>query len=157
MSKDLKSAADAVLRSAVESKGGVPGVVAMATDAKGTIYTGTAGRRSLAEPAPMTEDTVFAIFSCTKAVTGTAILQLVEQGRLDLDAPARTYVPEIAAIQVLEGFDAAGNPVLRAPKRDITPRMLMLHTAGFGYNFFNADLRDYEEKTGLPPIIACAR
>lgn len=162
MPKDMKAAADAVLATAVARKDGVPnsglpGVVALATDAKGTIFTGAAGRRSLADPAPMTEDTVFAIFSCTKSVTGTAILQLVEDGLLDLDAPARTYVPAIGEIQVLDGFDGAGNPILRAPRRDITTRMLMLHTAGFGYSFFSPDLRDYEEKTGLPPIIACAR
>ncbi|MCF4164249.1 beta-lactamase family protein [Zavarzinia compransoris] len=162
MPKDMKAAADAVLAATVARTGGVPdsgvpGVVALATDAKGTIYAGAAGRRSLADPAPMTEDTVFAIFSCTKAVTGTAILQLVEDGLLDLDAPARTYVPAIADIQVLDGFCDEGNPRLRAPKREITTRMLMLHTAGFGYSFFCPNLRDYEEKTGLPPIIACAR
>ena len=89
----------------------------------------------------MTEDTVFALFSCTKAITATAVLQLVEQGRLELDAPAKAYLPEIGALQVLEGFDDAGAPRLRPPKRDVTTRMLMLHTAGFGYEFFNAEYR----------------
>ena len=85
----------------------------------------------------MTTDTVFAIFSTTKAITGTAVLQLVEEGKLDLDAPAKKYAPEIGKAQVLEGFDAAGKPRLRAPKRAVTTRMLLLHTAGFGYDFFN--------------------
>ena len=80
---------------------------------------------------------MFAIFSTTKAITGTAGLQLVEDGRLDLDAPAKNYAPEIGKLQVLEGFDAAGKPRLRPPKRDVTTRMLLLHTAGFGYDFFN--------------------
>jgi CubicO group peptidase (beta-lactamase class C family) len=81
-------------------------------------------------PPDMTTDSVFAIFSTTKAVTGTAVLQLVEERKLDLDAPAKQYLPEIAEVQVLDGFDAAGKPKLRAPKRDITTRMLLLHTAG---------------------------
>ena len=58
----------------------------------------------------MTTDSVFAIFSTTKAITGTACLQLVEEGRLDLDAPAENYAPDIGKLQVLEGFDAAGKP-----------------------------------------------
>ena len=55
--------------------------------------------------ADMTTDTVFAIFSTTKAITGTAALQLVEDGQLDLDAPAKIYAPDIGKLQVLEGFD----------------------------------------------------
>ena len=79
----------------------------------------------------MTTDCVFAIFSTTKAITGTAVMQCVEEDKLDLDAPAKNYAPDIGKLQVLDGFDAAGKPKLRAPKRDITTRMLMLHTAGF--------------------------
>ncbi|MDR3533478.1 MAG: serine hydrolase [Rhodopila sp.] len=138
MGQDLRAVADAILQSVVSGSPRVPGVVAMVTDRQGNIYEGAAGKRMLGQDADMTTDTVFAIFSTTKAITGTAALQLVEQGRLDLDAPAKTYVPEIAKVQVLEGFDEAGKSKLRAPKRDITTRMLLLHTAGFGYEFFNA-------------------
>ena len=49
------------------------------------------------------------------------------------DAPAAKYASEIGKSQVLEGFDAAGKPRLRAPKLAVTTRMLLLHTAGFGY------------------------
>ena len=103
-----------------------------------------------ASPQPMTPDSVFALFSCTKAVTGTAVLQLVEEGRLDLDAPAKRYVPEIGALQVLEGFDEPGALRLRPPKRDITTRMLMLHTAGFGYPYFSATLERLAAEHGQP-------
>jgi methyl acetate hydrolase len=65
-----------------------------------------------------------------------------------LDAPATTYVPDIGKLEVLEGFDASGNPSLRAPKRDITTRMLMLHTAGLGYDFFNANYFRLAKSTG---------
>ena len=138
MVSKLSSACDGVLQSVVTGKDRVPGVVAMITDRSANIYEGTAGERMLGGGQPMTADTVFAIFSTTKAITGTAILQCVEEGKLDLDAPAKSYVPDIGKLEVLEGFDASGKPKLRAPKRDITTRMLMLHTAGLGYDFFNA-------------------
>jgi methyl acetate hydrolase len=138
-------------------KGRVPGVVAMVTDRNHNIYEGSAGTRSLATGEPMTLDTVFAIFSTTKAIGGTAVMQCVEEGLLDLDAPAKEYVPDIGEIQVLDGFDADGRPKLRAPKRDITTRMLMLHTAGFGYNFFNENYNRLTEEHGQPLIVAANR
>ena len=58
----------------------------------------------------MTADTVFWIASMTKAITSAAAMQLVEQGKLALDAPIAEVLPELAAPQVLEGFDAAGEP-----------------------------------------------
>ncbi len=141
MAAEFTAAADAIVQKAVTGEPRVPGVVAMATDGSGDFYQGAAGVRCLGEPQPMTPDSVFALFSCTKAVTGTAVLQCVEEGRLDLDAPAKRYVPEIDELQVLEGFDEAGGLRLRPPKRDITTRMLMLHTAGFGYPYFSAALK----------------
>jgi methyl acetate hydrolase len=157
MNSELTRAADAVLNDVVKSNPRVPGVVAMATDRGGNIYEGAAGKRVLGQDADMTTDTVFAIFSCTKAITGTAIMQLVEDGKLDLDAPAKTYAPDLARTQVLDGFDAGGKPKLRAPKRDITTRMLMLHTAGFGYEFFNEKLRDSAAVTGQQSVITSSK
>jgi len=149
-----KSRIDAALHRAVEA-GDVPGVVAMATDRQSVIYEGAFGKRVLGQPAPMTTDTVAWIASMTKAVTGAAAMQLVEQGKLDLDAPAAKVVPAIGAAQVLEGFDAGGQPRTRAPKRPITLRHLLTHTAGFGYDIWNADLAKYQEAKGVPGIISC--
>jgi len=134
MATDFKAAADAVLNRVVTSEPRVPGVVAMVTDPQRNIYEGAVGKRRLDRDADMTTDTVFGIFSTTKAITGTAALQLVEEGKLDLDAPAKTYVTEIGELKVIAGFDANGEPKLRAPKRDVTTRMLLLHTAGLGYD-----------------------
>ncbi len=156
-SLQLQRGADAVLENAVSGDSRVPGVVAVVTDREGNIYEGAAGQRMLGADAPMSLDTVFAMFSTTKAVTGTAILQLVEANRLALDAPAKQYAPAIGALQVLEGFDAAGAPKLRAPKRDITTRMLLLHTAGFGYDFFNEDYNRLAEKHGQPSVVSASR
>lgn len=150
----LKTQADALLRTAAES-GDVPGVVATATDRNGTIYEGGFGWRTLGESAEMTPDTVVWIASMTKALTGTAAMQLVEQGILALDSPVSTIIPALGEVEVLEGFDADGQPRTRKPKRAITLRHLLTHTAGFGYSFWNADVVRYQQVKGLPPIISC--
>jgi methyl acetate hydrolase len=154
MGNDLRSACDAILQ---RTATGVPGVVAMITNRSGNIYEGAAGKRSLGGSQPMTTDSVFEIYSTTKAITGTATLQCVEEGKLDLDAPAKNYVPDIGKLEVLDGFDADGNPKLRAPKRDITTRMLMLHTAGLGYDFFNASYLRLAQERGQPSVITCLK
>lgn len=153
MGADFKAAADAILDGLVTASPRVPGVVAMATDRHRNIYEGAAGVRRLDRPDPMTADTVFAIFSTTKAITGTAVLQLVEKGKLDLDAPAKAYAPGIGRLQVIDGFDENGEPKLRAPKRDVTTRMLLLHTAGFGYDFFNETYNRLAQEKGQPSVV----
>jgi methyl acetate hydrolase len=143
------AAIDAMLEGAVAT-GEVPGVVALAADRSGEIYRGAFGRRDLASDAAMAPDTVFWIASMTKAITSVMAMQLVEEGKLALDAPLGPLLPWLAEVQVLEGFDAAGQPRLRAPKRPITLRHLLTHTAGFSYNTWNADIGRYMEVTGLP-------
>ncbi len=145
-----------MLRDVAERENGVPGVVAMATDRQENFYEGAAGKRELGKDQAMTTDTVFAIFSCTKAVTGVAVMQLVEEGVLGLDDPAKEYTPEIAEIGVLEGFEDSGEPRVRPPASDITVGQLMLHTAGFGYDFFNQDLVKYGEKRNVPSVVTAS-
>ena len=77
-------------------------------------------------------------------------MQLVEQGKLSLDEPIGKVLPEIAAPQVFEGFDASGKPKLRAAKRPITLRHLLTHTAGYCYDIWNADMGKYMEHAGHP-------
>ncbi len=143
------AAADRVLRQAVES-GAVPGVVAMAGNAAGLLYQGAFGTRGLADATPMSLDTVFAIFSMTKAITSVAAMQLVEAGRLTLDGPLGAWCPHLAAPQVLEGFDAEGRPKLRPAKRAVTLRHLLTHTAGFSYNMWNPDIGRYMQVMEMP-------
>jgi len=64
-------------------------------------------------------------------------------------------LPNLAAPQVLEGFDAKGEPKLRPAKNPITLRHLMTHTAGFCYDLWNGEMVKYLEKTGLPGITTC--
>jgi methyl acetate hydrolase len=153
----LRAECDGILRRVTTVKDRVPGVVAMITDHSANIYEGAMGERMLGSGKEMTADTVFAIFSTTKAITGTAIMQCVEEGKLDLDAPAKDYVPDIGKLQVIEGFDAGGKPKLRPPKRDITTRMLMLHTAGLGYDFFNTTYNRLAQEHGQPSVITCSK
>ncbi len=155
--EDLKATTDTILNRVVTSNPRVPGVVAMVTDRQRNIYEGAAGKRRLDRDVDMTTDTVFAIFSTTKAITGTAALQLVEEGKLDLDAPAKNYAPDIGKLQVIEGFSENGEPRLRAPKRDVTTRMLMLHTAGMGYDFFNETYNRLAQEKGQPSVITASK
>ena len=157
MAQSLKQAADFILHSKAHSDLKVPGVVAMATDKTGNIYEGAAGRRALDSDLAMTTDSVMCIFSCTKSITGVTLMQLVEEGKVKLSDPAKKYVPEIGQVQVLEGFDANGKPKLRAPKSDITLNQLMLHTAGFGYEFFSHDVLKYIGATNTPSLITSAK
>ena len=110
MGTSLKQAADTVLNYTVGRFGGAPGVVAAVTDRKSNIYEGAAGVRELGKSQAMTTDSVMAIFSTTKAIAGTCVMQLVEEGKISLEDAAKKYVPEIAQLQVLDGFDAAGQP-----------------------------------------------
>jgi methyl acetate hydrolase len=133
----------------------IPGVVAVAASGKDVIYQGAFGKRDLSKPDNMTTDSVFWIASMTKAITTAAAMQLVEQGKLSLDAPIGKLLPDLAAPQVLEGFDAQGEPKLRPTKSAITLRQLMTHTAGFCYDMWNGDMGTYLAKTGIPGITSC--
>lgn len=150
----MKAAADTLLKDSV-SKGDVPGVVAVATDAKGTTYEGGFGKRVLGQAAEMTPDTVVWMASMTKAITGAAAMQQVERGKIGLDAPTKEVIPYLGEVEVLEGFDAAGKPRMRKPKRDITLRHLLTHTAGFSYEIWNADIITYQTTMGVPGITGC--
>ena len=144
---------DTLFSQAVETKR-MPGIVAVAATDKGRVYEGAFGTREIGKPAPMTLDTVVWIASMTKAITATAAMQLVEKGKLTLDRPASQVVAEIGRAQVLDGWDG-GTPRLRAPKRPITLRHLLTHTAGYAYEIWQADIARYQQATNTPGITTC--
>ncbi|MNB79681.1 Esterase EstB [compost metagenome] len=154
MNPGFTSSLNHLLDAATAGSQRVPGVVAALVGRDGLVYEGASGQRTQGQAPAMTTDSVFAMFSTTKAITATAVLQLFEEGRLDLDAPARNYVPMIGELKVLEGFDSDGTPRLRAPRKHITTRMLLLHTAGLGYEFFNENYNRLAQEQGQPSIIS---
>ncbi|MBL8348825.1 MAG: beta-lactamase family protein [Burkholderiaceae bacterium] len=134
------SAIQALLDDAV-AKGALHGVAAVVVDRKGLLFHHAAGEA--------TTSSLFRNASMTKAVATTAALQLVEQGRLSLDATVESILPEFGRLQVLDGFDG-DQPRLRAPARPATVRQLMTHTAGLGYFFVDEKLLRYHQLTGEP-------
>ncbi len=152
----MTAAIDALLENAVTA-GDVPGVVALAADDRGVIYRGAFGRRGRDGEAPMTPDSVFWLASMTKAITSVAAMQLVEEGKLALDAPIARVLPELAERPVLEGFDDAGQPRLRPARQPITLRHLLTHTAGFGYDMWNAEIGRVMAQAGVPHAISRRR
>ncbi len=145
------SSIDCGLREACVS-GRLAGVVAIASAGGKIIYQGAFGKRDIAKDAPMTLDSVFWIASMTKAITAAAAMQLVEQGKLSLDEPIERVLPDLANPQVLDGFDADGEPELRPAIRAITLRHLLTHTSGFCYDMWNGEIGRYRAKAGLPPL-----
>ena len=144
----VRAAVDRVLADAVASND-VPGVVAIVVGRQGILYEGAFGTADAPSGRPMAIDTVFRFYSMTKPITSVAAMQLVEQGKLSLDAPASTYLPELGKILVVTSFDAAsGAYSVRTPATPVTLRQLLTQTAGFGYNFDSAIARDFKPRTG---------
>ncbi len=144
-------AIDEAMRGAVARKE-VAGVVVMAADRKGIIYQGAFGVADIAEARPLKLDALFRIASMTKAVTSTAAMQLVEQGRFAIEDPVEKYLPEFAKLSVFESFDGAtGAYRVRPATKAVTVRHLLTHTSGLGYAFTNPTVRDFKPARGLFP------
>src|SRR5258708_39383740 len=86
------------------ASGSVPGVAIAAVWPDREVVTAAAGVRDTATGAAMRPDSVVWIASMTKAITAAAAMQLVEQGKLSLDSPIAAALPQLANVQVLEGF-----------------------------------------------------
>src|SRR5258706_6237641 len=119
---DAVARLDQRLKAAVE-RGDVPGVVALAADRNGIIYSGAFGARDAGQRRPMAADTIFRIASMTKAVTSAALMQLVEQRRVALDDPADKDLPGFRHLQVVDSFSSAtGAYTVRPARRPPTVR-----------------------------------
>src|SRR5476649_121729 len=121
-------------------QGAVLGVIAAAATDKGIIFEGAAG--------DLKTDSVVWIASMTKAITGAAAMQLVEGGKVSLDAPAVDVLPDLTKKEVLVGIEADGTVKTRPPRRPITLRHLLTHTSGMGYDTWNADIFRYVKAKG---------
>ncbi|KAI3574091.1 beta-lactamase/transpeptidase-like protein [Fusarium oxysporum f. sp. albedinis] len=130
----------------VDQKSGIPGTTIVVVDRNGEIFAHSAGNRGIGTQEPMTLDNVFWIASCTKMLAGVACMQLVEQGKLKLDDGdhLENLCPELKTLKVLKPDGS-----FEEKKNVITLRMLLTHTAGFGYTFFNERLRDWSHPAGI--------
>jgi CubicO group peptidase (beta-lactamase class C family) len=141
---------DDVLQSGIARRK-VPAVVAMASTANETLYRGAFGIRDRSGT-PVTTASIFQIASMTKAITTVAALQLVEQGKVALDEPVAKHLPKLEKLDVLEGFDAAGNPMLRPARTPITLKHLLTHTSGLCYDTWDEKMFRYAQ-TAAPGTV----
>ena len=139
---------DDAMRRAVDAKD-CAGVVVMAANRKGVIYEGAFGLADIADKRPLQIDSLFRIASMTKAITSSAAMQLVEQGRFAIEDPVAKYLPEAANPQVVQSFDAAtGAYRLQPAAKTLTIRHLFTHTSGLGYGFTDPTTRDFKPRAG---------
>ncbi len=139
---------DQILSDVIDA-GDVAHAAAIVTTADDVVYQGNVGPRRLGSAPPLQDNTVFWIRSMTKPLTATCVMQLVEQGRIGLDDDCGDLLPALASPKVLVGFGSDGEPRLRPAKGRITLRRLLTHTAGFVYDNWNADQRDWMQHTGI--------
>ncbi|KAI1809682.1 beta-lactamase/transpeptidase-like protein [Poronia punctata] len=150
------------LRSAIDGAVGdndnkIPGATISIIDKQGNdLFTYSAGKTGQNSSESMTPENIFWIASCSKMITSLACMQLVERGVLRLDDAEQLegkFLPELKNVKVLKK-DGSGS--LEEKKRGITLRMLLTHTAGFGYSFFNNELRDWSLPVGIEEL-DCSR
>ena len=122
---------DEALRSGIRRRK-IPAAVGSIADRRKTLYAGAFGVRD-ASGVPVQLDSIFRIASMTKPVTTVAALQLVEQGKVDLSEPIAKHLPQLANLDVLEGFDGSGRPDLRPARTPITLHHLLTQTSGLCY------------------------
>ncbi|MEK9722478.1 MAG: serine hydrolase domain-containing protein [Rhodospirillaceae bacterium] len=148
----MQTELDRLLADAV-ARGDVAHAAGVVANAGGILFQGQAGPRRMGEPErPLQPDTVYWLHSMTKPITAGGVMQLVEQGRIGLDDDCGALVPALANPNVLEGFDADGQPIMRPAWGAITLRRLLTHTAGFVYDNWNPMQRAWMEKTGTQRI-----
>ena len=120
---------------ALVDSGKFAGVLTMIARKGKIVHFETAGLRDRESNKPMTEDTLFRIYSMTKPVTSVAIMMLYEEGKLKMDDPVSKFIPEFAQTKVYTG-GGTENPVLVPLKREITIANLLSHTSGLTYGIF---------------------
>ena len=121
--------------------GKLPGLLAVVARHGKLAYVASVGSMDMEHRHPMEPDAVFRLFSMTKPITSTAVMQLYEHGKLRLDDPVSKYIPAFAGVKVYAGGSAA-QPVLRDPDRPVTVADLLTHTAGLTYGVFDSTAVD---------------
>jgi CubicO group peptidase (beta-lactamase class C family) len=135
---------DQLLTDAVERQD-LPFAVAMVANRERVLWQGSAGHAPASTPAG--PQTLFRIFSMTKAIGALAAMILIERDLISIDAPIASVLPVFDEIQVLETIGPDG-PVLRSPRQPVTLRHLLTSTAGFAYEAWNKKQAIWQMVTG---------
>lgn len=130
ITESVKNRIDSTLQTMVDS-GRIAGASALIFEKNNEVYFNSFGFADRESKKAFDRNTIVRIFSMTKPITGTALMQLYEKGAFQLDDPISKYVPEFSDMKVFAGVDAAGKLILEPAKRPITIRDLTRHTAGF--------------------------
>ncbi len=121
------------------AQGKIPGAILLIQQHGKPVYREFFGVRDVATKQPMTDDTIFRLFSMSKPITSVVAMQLIEEGKLKLDDPVAKYIPSFANVKVgVENKAADGTKTLElvAPKRPVTILDLMTQTSGITYGFY---------------------
>lgn len=130
---------DTVLKQYVNKSWLVGAVVIVVKDNQVAYYKGF-GYSDLATKKPMQVDAIFRIMSQTKAITSLGIMQLFEQGKLNLDQNISEFIPEFKNPNLVKTFNAKDSSYTTTPaKREITFRDLLTHTSGIDYAAIGTD------------------
>lgn len=141
---------DETLRTGMERRK-IPAVTAMVARPDKITYNAAFGKRDAASGPDVKPESIFFIASMTKAVTTTAALQLVEQGKVTLEEPVAKHLPQLADLQVLHGFEnRTGKAILRPASKPVTLHHLLTHTSGFCYDTWDEDMVKWERQSGVP-------
>ena len=119
--------------------GKIPGAIVLIEQHGKPVYHEFFGVRDPATKLPMTDDTIFRIFSMTKPITSVAAMMLVDQGKLKLDDPVEKYIPSFAKAKVgVEKKADNGDKTLELMplKRPVTIQDLMTQSSGITYGFY---------------------
>jgi CubicO group peptidase (beta-lactamase class C family) len=123
--------------------GKIPGAIVLIQQHGKPVYHEFFGVQDVVSKAPMTDQTIFRLFSMTKAITAVVSMTLVEDGKIKLDDPVSKYIPSFANVKVgVEKKGADGTPTLELvpPNRPMTVKDLMTHTSGITYGFYGDSL-----------------
>jgi CubicO group peptidase (beta-lactamase class C family) len=121
------------------AQGKIPGAILLIEQHGKPVYHEFFGVRDVATKQPMTDDTIFRLFSMTKPITSVVAMQLIEQGKLKLDDPVAKYIPSFANVKVgveKKADDGTKTLELVPVKRPVTVLDLMTQTSGITYGFY---------------------
>jgi CubicO group peptidase (beta-lactamase class C family) len=130
VTEKVKARIDSTLKSMVDAEQ-LAGASALIVEKNKEVYFNAFGFADTEAEKVFDRNTIVRIFSMTKPITGTALMQLYEKGAFQLDDPLSKYAPEFADMKVFAGVDASGKKILVPAARPITIRDITRHTAGF--------------------------